>query len=47
MKIYRLNKTKENQMSKKRKRRKCDAMYRKYGEHSPGVFCGGCCNCQK
>lgn len=34
-------------MSKKRKRRKCDAMYRKYGEHSSGVFCGGCCNCQK
>ena len=35
-------------MSKGKKRRsKSDTMYAKYGEHSPGVYCGGCCNCQR
>lgn len=34
-------------MGKRRKRNKRDVMYAKYGEHSPGVFCGGCRNCQK
>lgn len=34
-------------MKRKRKRSKRDVMYARYGEHSPGVFCGGCRNCQK
>ena len=34
-------------MSKKKKKTKQFAMYKKYGEHSRGVYCSGCCNCKK
>lgn len=30
-----------------KRKNKNDAMYAKYGEHSPGIYCGGCINCQK
>lgn len=34
---------------KRRKKRNLNinSMYNKYGEHSEGVYCGGCCNCIK
>lgn len=34
-------------MSKKKKKIKQFAMYRKYGEHSRGIYCSACCNCKK
>lgn len=32
---------------KKRKKSKIGSMYRRYGEHSEGICCGGCHNCKK
>ncbi len=31
----------------KKKKNKIFEMYRKYGEHSKGVYCKDCCNCRK